>query len=403
MPTAIGPSFGSTSLEEPFTLIFGAESLLGQTTGVGRYSWDIFRRMRNSPSIRDIRAFANLRWIDIDRIDTNNDTPAPAVQQPIWKSLLKSTPGYLVARSAVNSVQFRNRTARLAPPLIYHEPNFVVRPFDGPTVATIHDLGWIHYPDFVAPATRRWLEKGVPKTLREASRLITPSKFVAQELVDILGVSKSRIRITPLGVDTSFHPRPPIALQQTLAPLGLEPGRYLLSVATLEPRKNLSQLLRAFSILPIKLRRSCPLILVGSIGWQNHALKEELQQHQSSGCVRWLGYLDDHVLPILYAGALAIAVPAIYEGFGLPIIEAMASGVPVLTSNRSAMAEVAGDAALLVDPHDEQAIAIGIEQLISDAQLREHLAARGVGRAKCFTWQRTAELTLAAYREAMSA
>jgi len=387
---------------ERLDLVFGAESLLGRRTGVGNYAWNIYHGMKAQGAIGAIRAFANLHWIEPDA-GNGDSTASPQAATPFrWKRLITSTPGYVAVRRALHAFQFRRELSRLTGPLLYHEPNFVLRPFDGPSLATVHDLGWIHYPDFIAPLTRRWLEEGMSRTLQQATRIIAVSAYVAKELNEILGVPSQKVSVTPLGVDKRFAPRAWDHIRGQLIGFGLKPGRYVLSVATLEPRKNLARLVRAFSRLPRRLQDRFPLVLVGDEGWGAAPLEQELERLTRKGVLKRLGFVADASIPILYSGAALLAAPALYEGFGLPIIEAMASGTPVLTSNRAAMAEVAGECALLVDPHDEQEICEGIVRLLTDEKLSRFLRRQGLHRAGLFDWNRTVELTVDAYRKAMA-
>jgi alpha-1,3-rhamnosyl/mannosyltransferase len=281
---------------------------------------------------------------------------------------------------------------------VYHEPNYVLRPFTGPAVTTIHDLGWLHFPHTLKTATRRIMERGMPQTLRRAAHFITVSRFVAEELTREFGIQPDRISVTPLGVDSRFRPFDVVESRLLMDRLDLVHGRYLLAVGTLEPRKNLSALVNAYGGLPTRLQERVPLVLAGGRGW-GEALGAHAARLQRAGRIRLLGYVSESDLVLLYAGAACFIMPSLYEGFGIPILEAMASGVPVVTSNRSAMPEVAGDAALLVDPDDITSIRDAVRQLLEDSSLCQRLVRAGLARASTFSWQQTVDSTLAVYRQ----
>jgi glycosyltransferase involved in cell wall biosynthesis len=176
------------------------------------------------------------------------------------------------------------------------------------------------------------------------------------------------------------------------------PKRYLLFVGTLEPRKNLTTLLKAYAMLRAERQHEeVKLVVVGRKGWLYDEVFETVQTLALHQDVLFTDFVDDEDLPDLYRGALLLVLPSLYEGFGLPILEAMASGVPVIASNTSSMPEVAGEAALLIDPRNPQAIAEGIAQVLADEQLRQTLTQRGLARARCFTWESAAHKTLGLY------
>ena len=178
----------------------------------------------------------------------------------------------------------------------------------------------------------------------------------------------------------------------------LVPGGYLLAVGTLEPRKNLLRTIDAYTGLPQKLRSSTPLVIAGMRGWLAQDLESRIRQYEQRGEVRWLGYVPADELPLLYSGAAMLVYPSLYEGFGLPVLEAMASGIPVITSNRASLPEVAGDVGVMINPEDFGELRTHMQRLLEDRAEAGRLGRLGVERARLFTWQACADKTLAVYR-----
>jgi len=242
-----------------------------------------------------------------------------------------------------------------------------------PLVVTVHDLSVFRHPGAFPPWTRTFVPRFVPHVLRAARQVIAVSEFTRDELVELLGVDERKIRVVPNAVEDVFTAEGPAAA-----------GEYVLAVGTLEPRKNLPRIAAA---VPGELR------IVGTRGWGGV---------EPPPNVVWLGEVDDEELARQYRGARCLVYASLYEGFGLPVAEAMACGCPVVTSNVSALPEVAGDAALLVDPGSVEAIAAGIAALWTDPDRRRELAARGRARARCFTWERAAQETVAVYEAVLA-
>jgi glycosyltransferase involved in cell wall biosynthesis len=228
------------------------------------------------------------------------------------------------------------------------------------------------------------------------------SDFVRRELQACIPDAAKKIRVVYNGVSPRFKPRSFEETRNVLARYGLTHGQYFAAVGTLEPRKNLLTALTAHARLPVRLRRLVPLVLIGVEGWLTDSLHAALAPALKDGTVRKLGYVADDDLPILTAGALAIVYPSIYEGFGLPLIEGMAAGVPVLCSNAEALCEVAGDAAITRDPTDVDGFSEAMQELIEDDALRARLITAGKVRASQFSWQRTASETLDVYQEVLT-
>jgi glycosyltransferase involved in cell wall biosynthesis len=262
--------------------------------------------------------------------------------------------------------------------------------FPGPAVVTIHDLGYVYFPDAHPALARRYLDWSTRHSARRATRIIADSLATASDLSAHYGVSESRITVIYPGADESLAPvTDPSALAAARARYGL-PDRYLLFVGTLQPRKNIARIVQGYA----RWRAAQPapdvaLVLAGQRGW----LYDPRWTEGVEGVIL-PGYAQDADVAALYSGALALVFPTLHEGFGFPVLEAMRCGAPVIASNVSSLPEVAGDAALLVNPRDIDAIAGAIGRVVADAALRADLIARGCRQAEKFTWARAAEDTL---------
>ena len=239
-----------------------------------------------------------------------------------------------------------------------------------PLVVTVHDLAVLRHPELFNGWTRRYSRTLVPRVVRRARHVITVSEFTKREVVELLGVPEERVRVIGNAVEAVFAADGPEV-----------DGDYVLAVGTIEPRKNLGRLVEAAR------RAGAELRVVGARGWGDVPLDG----------VRWLGEVSDDELARLYRGAAVVAYPSLYEGFGIPVLEAMACGAPVVTSRGGATAEIAGGAAVLVDPFDAASIAAGLEEA---SRRREELRAAGLERARAFSWDAVARAHEAVYEEA---
>jgi glycosyltransferase involved in cell wall biosynthesis len=268
----------------------------------------------------------------------------------------------------------------------------------GRYVVTIHDMIPLVRPQFVTRKHHLVVAAACRRVRQQADVVIVPSEATKADVMRQLQISAHRIAVIPWGCDERFQPRgDPERFAIVQRKYGL-PARYLLFVGTLEPRKNLTTLLNAYARLRAELRdHGVKLVVVGRKGWLYTEIFETMQALALHDDVLFTDFVEDEDLPELYRGALLLVFPSLYEGFGLPILEAMASGIPVIASNTSSMPEVAGDAALLIDAQNPEAIAGGIAQILADERLRNTLTQRGLARSQCFTWESVAEKTLALY------
>jgi len=267
-----------------------------------------------------------------------------------------------------------------------------------PVVVTIHDLSFIRFPKMFRPASRFYLAVLTRLSARRARRLIAVSAHTARESTRLLGVPQERIDVVYHGVDPAFRPLPVREVSSLRERRGL-PERFVLFVGTLEPRKNLVRLVEAFA----RVRDGrVGLVLAGGRGWLYDELFARVESLGLDDEVIFAGYVMNDELPLWYNAATVVAYPSVYEGLGLPVLEAQACGTPVLTSNVSSLPEAAGDAALMVDPYDVEAMAAGLDRLLVDELLRHQLRERGLAHARQFSWSHTAQETACVYRRALA-
>jgi len=297
-----------------------------------------------------------------------------------------------------------SRRARAHGAVLFHSPHYVLPlALPCPSIVTVHDLIHLRHPEFLpGPLALLYARRMLPRAVRRATRTIAPSASVARDLVVELGAEAGRVVAIPNGVDDVFRaPLDAAALEDALAPLGLDAG-YLLFVGNPKPHKNLRRVLVAYARLAGDRAELPPLVLVGARAEGQRIVRRTVAALGLEDRVRPLGFVDDALLPALYRGALALLFPTLAEGFGLPIAEAMASGTPVIVSDRPVHLEIAGDAAERVEPLDPDSIAAGIARLLDSPSRRRRLSERGRERAERFRWERAAERTAELYREALA-
>ncbi|MBX3701923.1 MAG: glycosyltransferase family 4 protein [Dokdonella sp.] len=378
-------------------VIFNVDAISAPLTGIGRYALELARGLAVHRQVEALRLYSAYHWVDDPAHALRANRTIAAVRRRVP---FKSAALELYAQLRAGLFRLHARQLR---GWVLHTPNYVLLPFDGPAFTTVHDLSWLSYPQAHPRERVRFLERHLPRSLEQAACVLTDSQFIASEIEARLGVSPARLRVVPLGVNASYRPRTTGELAAVLQRHRLAQQRYLLVVATQEPRKNLARLVRAYAGLPAALRAQHRLVIAGGRGWLNRELEQAIAPLEARDEARRLGYVDEAELPLLYAGAHAFAFPSLYEGFGLPVLEAMASGIPVLTSRGSSLDEVARDAdgaiALGIDPLDEAAIGDGLRRLLADDAWRAQARTRGIAQAGRFTWSRCVEATVAAYRE----
>jgi alpha-1,3-rhamnosyl/mannosyltransferase len=373
-------------------LVLSVEPIRFPLTGIGRYTYELALRLQESPEITDLQFFAGRSFLPELPTAANESGSGYGLKRLIQKNFL-AVEAYRLLMPMLRKAALKGHDD-----FLYHSPNYYLPPFAGRSVATFHDLSPFTWAHCHAPQLVRYLQKELKATLVRADALITDSEFTRQELASYFSWPVERIHTVPLASSPEFHPRPAEALHATLAEYGLQANGYTLFVGTIEPRKNIETLLAAYSRLPLALRMRWPLILTGYHGWRNEAIHQKLESAKREGWARYLGFIPSENLPLLFSGARLFAFPSLYEGFGLPVLEAMSSGVPVVCSNSSSLPEVAGDAALMCAPLDDIELTRLLERGLTDDAWRKVTVINGLRHAQRFSWERCARETLQVYR-----
>ncbi len=282
---------------------------------------------------------------------------------------------------------------------LFHATDFTLPPtLPGTrTLLTVHDLSFVRAPETTTPVLKAYLDAVVPRSVRRATHVLADSQATKDDLVELYGTPPDKITVLLGGVNPEFKPVTDADARQAVrARYSLPPNPYIFSVGTVQPRKNYARLIEALATLGPQYA-DVHLVIAGGRGWLDAPIYQTVRDLGMSERVHFTGFARDEDLPALYSEAVCLAYPSLYEGIGLPVLEAMACGTPVVTSTVSSLPEVAGDAALLVDPYDVQALAGALRHLLDDSALRETLIARGVRQAAFFTWERAATQLLAVY------
>ena len=375
---------------------FNATPLLSPLTGIGNYIVELGAALAEIPEI-DAYSFYRYRWRH-ERPTVPQSGPA-SLNPSTFQRIKPWLPFRGTLRQAARHLGFARGLRKFRVDL-YHEQNYVPLSYDVPVVITIHDLSWLHYPG-AHPADRvRWLERGLPKAIERAGGILVDSNFVRDEVLSTFDVDAARVHTAHLGVPRGFHPRDSEQTAASLRPLQLEHGGYVLTVGTIEPRKNLAHILDSYALLPDALRERFPLVIAGAKGWQSSDIVDRLRR-SSGRQLRFLDHVDGRALRDLYAGAALFAFPSLYEGFGLPPLEAMASGAPVIVSDRASLPEVVGEAGETMNPTDAVQSAQKLRALLEDSDRRRELVRKGIQRAGGFTWASCAKATFAVYLAAL--
>lgn len=368
-------------------VLLNALSIAYPISGVGQYTLQMGR------ALGSLLCPEKVLWFGKDfSVDSHMKSPGiiDSIQYCL-KDAFRKIPGLRTRVHIWRNHRFQSYACETKPSL-YHETNYV--PFDfqhGPTIITVCDLSFVRHPEWHPVDRVKYFEEYCLPKLGQVEAVITISEFSRREILNLLNVDQDKIYVTPLGVDQSFTPG-----KNRMQGL---PERYILYVGNPEPRKNLQMLLYAYRSLPKNLQERYPLVLAGAKGWHTNEIKKTLRSFHKDGKIISTGYIPQALLPDLYRGASLFVYPSLYEGFGLPVIEAMACGVPVITSNTTSLPEVVGDAGVLVNPYDIDELREALHELLINEKMGSEMIERGLERAKLFTWEKCARETLDVYEK----
>jgi glycosyltransferase involved in cell wall biosynthesis len=365
-----------------------------QGGGIGRYTRNLIRALANCDTDSQYTLFVAGGWGDGDGL------------------------GPLAANFRVRSVPLSDRWMhvlwqrlrlpisihRITGPLdLFHSPDFVLPPTGHtPAILTVHDLSFLRLPQFFVAGFREYLEGAVARSVKRATHILADSECTRRDLLELMGVQPERVSVLYPGVEARFQPvEDAVALSRVRNRYRL-PDRFILGLSTLQPRKNFEGLIEAYSHL-LADRGEEPeiadldLVIGGGKGWMYEGLSAIVERLGLDERVRFIGFVEDDDLPALYGLASAFAFPSWYEGFGLPVLEAMACGTPVVAADNSSLPEVVGEAGLLVDAADPEALAEALARLLTDRDLAAHLVRTGRNQAQRFTWEAAARQLLDLY------
>ncbi len=364
-----------------------------QGGGIGRYVRELAAALASLDRDTDYRLFvAGARRDRLPPLPGPNFRWTPSRLSPLWFARL-----WHRARLPLPVERWVGSVA------LYHATDFVLPPTRPATrtLLTVHDLSFVRTPDTASPALKRYLDRVVPRSVQRADHVLADSQATKDDLTALYGVNPGKITVLLSGVNPRFQPvRDPVALTAVRQRYGIGSAPFILSVGTVQPRKNYERLIRAFASLP---DQAVHLVIAGGRGWLQGPIYAVVDALNVRDRVHFIGFADDADLPALYSAARCFAFPSLYEGFGLPVLEAMACGAPVVTSNVSSLVEVAGQAALLVDPLSVDDIGAALARLLTDEPLRVHLVEQGLRQAAQFTWERAARQLLEIYQRMLKA
>ncbi|WP_019851350.1 glycosyltransferase family 1 protein [Desulfitobacterium sp. PCE1] len=380
-------------------VLVDAVHLLSPKTGIGKYTFENCIRMQNLASEK-IQWYYNYGYIREQLIDVDNKETPDNKHRKIQRLKNLLTKSSLIKSAVKTLIDFCHRFSSVNYAL-YWQPNIIPGSVRAKkVVTTIHDLSFLVHPDWHPLERQKYMTDRIFEGIKRSDKIITGSYFIKEEIMKYAVCDSDKIAVIYHGIDHQTFRLYPQDELKDFKQLYYLPDRYLLFVGSIEPRKNLLRLLQAYKRYVESNQKALEMILVGFKGWQNDEIMQMI--HSLSGKVRYLGYLNDQELAYVYNLATVFIYPSLYEGFGIPPLEAMACGTPVITSNATSIPEICGEAAVYIDPNDEIDIQQKIELLATREDMRNDFIQRGLKRSQGFTWEASARKHLGLFEELMS-
>lgn len=390
-------------------IVVNLSPLLPPLTGVGHYTREILNRLLNNEKLEDLQGFLYNRWYSRSEIEDmlyradattkaadNTGAQSPkSIKKSKIKELLKRLPYARRVARLLMQAKFRKRFGEMEKDgYIYWEPNFIPIFVIKNSFVTVYDLSFVRYPQFHPKERVAQISDGLNMAIKKGANIVTVSEFSRDEIADVYGVSKDNITVVPPGTHEAFGRESEDKISAVKQKYSID-GGYILSVCTVEPRKNLITVCKAYEKLDNEIKRGYKLILAGKDGWLNSELEDVLEPLEKGGFARRIGYVDSKDLPALYSGAALFVYLSLYEGYGMPIAEAIRCETPVLTSDAEPMKSVGGDKAYLANPLDEGEIAAKMEAILTGKEVE-----KGKGRPFIYDWSESARMMIDIFERA---
>jgi len=374
-------------------VVFSTDCIKYPLTGIGRYAFELARELQQREDKIALTWLHGTKVRDSLAVASESAQSVQSLKRKLQNSRTVSEI-YRLTFPLLKTWSLRSYSAH-----IFHSPNYYLPPGVKHCVATFHDLSVFHWPQFHPAGRVHLMQKELRKTVSRAAMLITDSHYTKRELIEFFDLPEERIAVAPLACNALFHPRIEAEAQAVLDVYQLKWRHFFLYTGTIEPRKNILTLLQAYDRLPSAIKLNYPLVIIGYKGWDNTELFRLFDKGEREGWLKYLGFVAGKDLPILYSAATSFVFPSIYEGFGLPVLEAMASGTPVICSNATSLPEVVGDAALVHAPQDVETLTAYLQSMTDDAVRKQAMISSGLAQAQQFSWSLCADKTIEAYEQ----